>query len=220
MPRRLIRVFEYEILRYPGERDGVPFTEADFRALVRFNEQHGNRYFTVVHRGVQFSHYVGVLQVGNLTLEILPKADQESPTEESKLRWQRVLLDMLDECRLLKTDTGPAALLHTRPGSVLEVYLQQYLLEVETLLRQGLIKKYRPAEGNQEVLKGSLHFSRHLRENAVHQERFFVRHQTYDRQHPVNQLLCQAPPHHPSRSGHPGPAAGGSVSAHAGDSSH
>jgi 5-methylcytosine-specific restriction enzyme subunit McrC len=192
MPRRLIRVFEYETLRYPGERNGVPFTESDFHALVRFNEQHGNRYFTVVHQGVRFSHYVGVLQVGKLTLEILPKADQHSAGEESKVRWQGVLLEMLEECRLLTVHKGPQASLLTSPGSLLEVYLQSFLEEMEHLLRQGLVKQYRTTASNQDTLKGSLHFSRHLRENAVHQERFFVRHQTYDRQHPIHQLLYQA----------------------------
>jgi len=190
--RRLIRVFEYETLRYPGERNDVPFTENDFRALVRFNEQHCNRYFTIVHQGVRFSHYVGVLQVGGLTLEILPKADQQSPGEKTKLQWQAVLLEMLEECRLLTVHTGPLASLLTRPGSVLEVYLQSFLDEVELLLRQGLVKQYRTTTGNQDTLKGSLHFSRHLRENVVHQERFFVRHQTYDRQHPIHQVLYQA----------------------------
>ncbi|MES2732157.1 MAG: restriction endonuclease [Bacteroidota bacterium] len=192
MSNQLIQVFEYEILRYPSERGGVAFTEHDFRALVKFNEQHQNRYFTIVHQGIRFLHYVGVLQVGSLTLEILPKADQDKPTEASKERWQGILLDMLRECRLLKAETGPIAPLQTRPGTLLEAYFQAFITEIESLLRKGLVKKYRPNEGNQDTLKGSLHFGQHLRQNLVHQERFYVRYQTYDTQHPIHQLLYQA----------------------------
>ena len=64
------------------------------------------------------------------------------------------------------------------------------------------MKQYRATEGNREVLKGSLHFSRHLRENAVHPERFYVRHQTYDTVHPIHRLLRQALQLFPRLTGH------------------
>ncbi|MBC7920489.1 MAG: restriction endonuclease [Ferruginibacter sp.] len=205
MPPRIIQVFEHETLRYPGQRNGVAFTEVDFRALVRFNERHRNRYFTVLHQGVRFSQYVGVVQVGSLTVEILPKADRETApgTEaESQACWQGVLLDMLRECRLLRGVASPAPL-HCPPGSILEAYLDAFLTETEALLRKGLVKKYRSEEANQDVLKGSLQFSRHLRENAVHPERFYVRHQTYDARHPLYRVLRGALQLFPRLTGQP-----------------
>lgn len=191
MPR-LLQVFEHEMLRYPSEREGVSFLEKDFQALVRFNEERQGKYFTVGHRGIRFAQYVGVLRVGDLTLEILPKADADPPTAENKRRWQGVLLDMLRECRLLKLETGLMAPLQVSQHPILDVYLQAFVAEVERLVGQGLVKRYRSSESNLGTLKGSLYFPRHVQENAVHQEQFYVRHQTYDTRHPIHQLLSQA----------------------------
>ncbi len=192
MQRHLLRVFEYETLRYPSERNGVAFTEEQFNALVLFNERHQNQYFTVVHQGIRFSHYVGVIQTGNLTIEILPKADQDEPTDENRMRWQSILLDMLRECSLLKAEPPCLASVQLRTGSLLDIYLEAFLAEIEMLLRRGLLAQYRRTEGNLSTLKGSLHFNRHIQHNTVHQERFYVRHQTYDNRLLLHQVLYQA----------------------------
>lgn len=192
MKKRLIQVFEHATLRYPNVYEGVEFTEDNFNALVRWNERHQNGYFTVVHKGIRFSHYVGVIRVGNLTIEILPKADKSVASEASRAQWQSFLLDMLAVCNRLKTKSSGSASLQSKPGSLLDIYLQSFLDELETILRQGLIKRYRQTESNSTTLKGSLHFTGHLRENLIHQERFYTRHPTYDSQHLIHQILYKA----------------------------
>src|SRR6188508_3210068 len=87
--REVIRVFEHEVLRV--EDHGL--TEAAFDALVRFNQRNEDQFFTVRHRSLKFANYVGVLQVGGLTLEVLPKADRGGA--DDKKRWRDALIDML-----------------------------------------------------------------------------------------------------------------------------
>ena len=86
--RRTLRVFEYETVRFPCVRQDTPFDTNDWEALVRFNEAHGGRYFAVLHRGVRFAQYVGVVQIGALTVEILPKADRTPPDQASAVSHQ------------------------------------------------------------------------------------------------------------------------------------
>ena len=69
--KNFIQVFEYEKLRI----DEKNFTETHLNSIVKFNEKNGNKYFTTIYKGVQFKSYVGVIQIGGLTIEILPKAD-------------------------------------------------------------------------------------------------------------------------------------------------
>ena len=69
------------------------FRECHFDAMVKFNELHQNKYFTIGHNGIVFKNYVGVIQVGGLTIEILPKADKKADADKNL--WQSVLLNML-----------------------------------------------------------------------------------------------------------------------------
>jgi 5-methylcytosine-specific restriction enzyme subunit McrC len=75
-----------------------------------------------MHNGIKLSHYVGALQTGDLTIEILPKADaQKSP--DSTL-WQSVLLDLLRECKLIKMESLTHAGLRLRPNAILDLYVE------------------------------------------------------------------------------------------------
>ena len=94
-----IQVFEHQYLRVGEEVQGVRFTPAHFEALARHADIGEGKYFTVLHQGIRFSSYVGVLQAGTLTIEILPKASR--PGQQYYGIWQQALLEMLKDCRLL-----------------------------------------------------------------------------------------------------------------------
>ena len=193
--RSTIQVFEHQKLYYSDEG---PFKKQHWKALSDYSEKEGLDYFTVLGKGIKFSNYVGVIQAGSLTIEVLPKTDNPAQaaanriSEESngeKSIWHQVLLDMLKECRLLKADRSNKAFLKLRSYSLLDIYLELFLAEAEQLLHEGLIKKYRKAEGNQPALKGQLIFAKNITQNLIHQERFYVKHTVYNSHNIFNQLL-------------------------------
>jgi 5-methylcytosine-specific restriction enzyme subunit McrC len=197
----ILRVLEHSILTIGyAQGEGLnraKFEEAHWHELLRFHDTGaGRRYYDIRHRGVRFKHYVGVLQVGSLTIEVLPKADAEpgraTPPGEDFDRWRQLLMRMLAEAGLLPVDTFRTALLHERENSLLDLYINLFISEVETLLHLGLVKRYRQREGQVKALKGTLLFGQHLVRNVVHQERFFTRNQTYDQDHLPHRLLRQA----------------------------
>jgi 5-methylcytosine-specific restriction enzyme subunit McrC len=184
----LIQVFEYQKLRI-GEQG---FEKKHFDAIVKFNEQNKNKYFTPIYNGVQFVSYVGVIKIGKLTIEILPKADKNnSDSQETKNTWQTVLLKMLSVCKKIKIDTVSETQLKKRYNSILEAYFEMYLTEIEQLIHHGLIKQYRRKQSNQLALKGKLMFAQNIQKNAVHKEKFFCEHQVYDKNHLIHEVLLQ-----------------------------
>lgn len=197
----ILRVLEHSTLSV-GDTQGEGDVQAVFQLrhweqLLRYHDTGaGRRYYDIRHRAVRFKHYVGVLQAGDLTIEVLPKADAvpgaSTPSGENFARWRRLLMQMLAEAGLLPVDSLHTALLREREDSLLDLYLALFLTEVETLLRRGLVKRYRQHEGQVKALKGALLFNQHLARNVVHQERFYTRHQTYDRDHLAHRLLRQA----------------------------
>lgn len=181
--RRFLQVFEHGTLQVAGSA----LSQAEFDALVKFNQRHGSSYFTVGFKSLKFSSYVGVIQVGTLTIEILPKADQGSGG--NTVKWRNALIDMLREGGYLKLSSVSRADLHLRRVSLFDLYMEAFLEEVRVLLHQGLVKKYRQTEGNVSALKGRLQFSHHLNKNLIHRERFYTVHSCFDRNNLFNGIL-------------------------------
>ena len=76
-----IQVFEHKQLQI-GEQG---FMQSHWEALGWYNEKHGGGFFTLTPKGVKLNQYVGVIQVGNIIIEILPKIIQcEEKEEKSK----------------------------------------------------------------------------------------------------------------------------------------
>ena len=181
-----IVTYEHKALRYDDESK---FTHKHWEILTAFHAQGTNSdFYDLIHKGVKFKSYVGVLRVGKLTIEILPKLD-DNPNKDY---WRDRLLGMLKVVTELSPHHPSTAHLRTRPKDILHYYLQLLAGELERLLRGGLAKAYHPRLGNRTALRGRLLIGKHLTENLLHRERFYVADTTYDRLHPLNQILRQA----------------------------
>jgi len=181
-----IQVFEHQTLYYGSAYKGVAFTQKHFEALAKLNMLHDNKYFTLVNKGVKFSQYVGVIQIDTLTIEILPKADKSS---EDTTVWRNILIEMLRATRKLKVNQVGQADVNKQNIHLLDIYFDWFLREVETLIRQGLIKRYYKETKNVPALKGKLEFAGHISKNLIHKERFYTTHQIYDKDHQIHQIL-------------------------------
>ncbi|TCN67676.1 McrC family protein [Acetobacteroides hydrogenigenes] len=182
-----IRVFEYETLSTTDASKERRLDTKVLDALYKLNDDSGGKYFTPTRNGVKFGSYVGVLQVGGTTIEILPKIDRK--TDNDYDCWQKVLLKMLAVCNHIKVESVSDASLKRRYNSLLDLYFNNYLDEVAKLLHQGLVKRYRKEASNVSALKGRICFGRHIQQNLIHKERFYTEHQVYDQEHLLNQIL-------------------------------
>lgn len=184
-----IKVFEYNSLYIGDKYKNVTFEQRHFDALVRLNEIHKNKFFTVGYKKITFKQFVGVIQVDGLTIEILPKIDNDNKSETI---WQSVLIEMLRVTRKLKIQKVGEANVNKQQIHLLDIYFEWFLNEVQLLLHQGLIKQYYKETSNVKALKGKLEFAGHISKNLVHKELFYTTHQVYDKDHLVHQVLYKA----------------------------
>lgn len=168
--------------------DEEVFTRKHWKAFVKLNTIQDGAYFNVLHNGLKFKQYVGVLQIDGLLVHIHPKADKD----DDDSRWKGVLLQMLKACGKVKAQTAGNADLKKQNINLLEVYFEYYLREMEGLIHAGLVKKYRKETSNVKALKGKLEFAGNIRKNLVHKERFYTSHQVYDGNHKLHQVLAHA----------------------------
>ena len=182
--REPLSVFEHEKLRI----DERGFLRVHYDRLLKWNEANGFTYFDAGPNSITFAQYVGVIQVGDLVIQVLPKADRDGDAG----KWQRALLEMLSLVHNLPLTSTTESHLHKRSSSILDFFFDLYVHDVHGLVRGGLVKQYHRRTGNQLALKGRIHWPGHLRENLIRKERFHVEHQVYDNDHMLHSLLKRA----------------------------
>ncbi|AZQ61727.1 restriction endonuclease [Flammeovirga pectinis] len=180
-------LFEHETLKVGQEKDSVVFTMQHLQALEKF---YGDEcpYFSLINKGIKCNEHVGVIHVGNIIIEVLPKADRSN----SENKWRELLIRMLKMVSSFNVSAPTSSFLSLQSNYILDLYFELYLKEIDLLLHKGLIKKYRRVDNNQKALKGRLQLSKHLQKNIIHKERFYVNHTVYDQEHQIHQILLQA----------------------------
>ena len=186
-----IRVYEHRQYKIPGKLGDSDF-KPEYLKMLQDYHQTNDRYYSLVNNGVKFCEYVGVLKIGNLTIEVLPKMDGVYSNDNESEMWQSFLIKMLKASGMLVVEQTGFSSLTLKNNSILDLYMQLLLQETEYLKRTGLIKKYRKTEGNSFALKGSLLFGKNVKQNLTHAERFFVRYSVYDRDNIYNGIIQKA----------------------------
>lgn len=187
--KNILQVFEHQTLKVD---ESSLFKMVHFNALENYGYKTKEKFFSVGNKRIKFNNYVGVIQVKNLTIEILPKADDQGEEKASKDKWHNALIIMLKECKLIKLNTISNAKLKLKSASILDLYYDLFLSETEIVFKQGLRKNYRPIEENLNKVKGKILFTNHIRKNALHKEKFFVEHKIFDANNKLNQILLKA----------------------------
>jgi len=131
-------------------------------------------------------NYVGVLQTkSGITIEILPKIHQSNEITETK----KIFLKMLKTLRSSTFKISKFAELDLSNLSLLDIFINMFLDELENLIRQGLRKAYISQAANLSVWRGKLNFNQNIRYNLVHKERFFVEYDEFSADRPENRLI-------------------------------
>lgn len=145
-------------------------------------------FFKLIRNGVQFCEYVGVLQVGSTIIEILPKADKSRDVTV----WQNILINMIRSVWGFSVKESGSSNLKLKHNSVLDLYFELFVFELESLIHSGLIKKYIRQEQNSKALKGKLFFNKHIQQNIIHKERFYIETTAYTVNHKLHQIIYAA----------------------------
>jgi 5-methylcytosine-specific restriction enzyme subunit McrC len=192
---RRLSAFEHETVRIGGTtRMGAPspLTQVDLDALARFNDRADRAYFDFGYRSVTFREMVGYVEVGDLAIEVLPKADRVADRSSARLPWRDALLAMLEVALGVRLVALSSASQSVARSSLFDLLAAAFVREVEQLVREGLARSYRTTEANGTTFRGRLLVAENLRANVARQDRVYVSFATFDRDIPVNQILGAA----------------------------
>ena len=127
-------------------------------------------------------------------MEILPKIDLVNEPDCGHERTRFLFLRMLRTWRRFEKarrlpESDIRALQHF---PMLEVFVRQFLDNLNTLARGGLARRYVLVEENLPYLRGRLLFREQIRENLTNQARFYVAHDELSVNRPANRLIHSA----------------------------
>lgn len=122
------------------------------------------------HKAVKFSQYCGLIRLGDLHFEILPKVyGLENEPGATRLE----LVKMLRKAGFLKAMPAGSASISTQKHTLLDIFIAHFCEQLKNALIQGMSRQYRIVEDNIGVLRGKLVTSQQLRSNLAHKERLY-----------------------------------------------
>lgn len=188
-----ITVFEHQVLKV-GTKG---FTQKHFESLSKWlfknqTTEDNSQYFSLVDHGVKFKSWVGILQIGNTYIEVLPKISNQNDSPEVRNEWRNRLCRMLCVTKTLDIRQTENTNQSTFEHTLWEIFYRYYLSLVQDLIKSGLIKSYRHEEANRTALRGKLLFSKQITKNLIHQEKFYTDASVYNRDSLLNQVILKA----------------------------
>ncbi len=169
-PERTVTVFEHQRLRV----DGTTFRQSNLAALDRWNCRLTQSVLEVGRSEVRFGYRVGVIQVGDLTIEVLPKIGRVADPDLARAKWRVALLDMLAIAGVVRSPAIADASVLTTPRSLLDILFDEYLNRTSEIVVRGLAKAYTSIEANVAALRGRIVPAQHSVRNYVGLNRFAV----------------------------------------------
>lgn len=200
MKNKSVTAFEFDYLSQTQSSSKCHIVEAKtFRYLEDICVSQSDKNNKVLRlrsyngeRVVQLMHHVGVIQVPNgQQIEILPKVAKRNTGDiDEKLEARKALLNMVKTLEDYKHIQSSDALLRKTKMPLFEVFIEQFLTSVNSLIKRGLKSNYLSREDNLQFLKGKINISKQLRFNSINKHRFYVNYDEFIADIPENRLLC------------------------------
>lgn len=201
MKKKLVEIREYDVITSNREicieagkvyLDKASFSQLE-NLILTFNESNeadAIDFLSIsskknIGKIIRAKNYVGVLQLNNgVQLQILPKI-HGGTLDDSK----KTFLKMLKTLRDFPGKTFNESYLKTEKMPIFEIFIRLYIQEVQHLVKSGLKSDYYEVEDNLKVYKGKMNFSKQIKYNTVHKERFYMQYDEFGLNRPENRLI-------------------------------
>lgn len=195
-------IYEYDLL-FPegsgtgGDRAEVPKAVfAWLEALCLRTAEEGNAAWLRLtqrsgRKAVQVKNHVGVVCApGGFQIEVLPKIGRALNAGPAEAR--QLLIDMLCCLPGFRHILAGRAHLAAAHMPLMEVFIREFLLIVENIVKRGLRGDYNLNKNNMTTIRGKLVLPEQLRRNLARLDCFYTEHDEFSTNRPENRLIHAA----------------------------
>jgi 5-methylcytosine-specific restriction enzyme subunit McrC len=197
LPERIFTFTEYSSKSIQTDL-GWGISDPHLDLLERLNIASRDSLFAIGRRELKASQYVGMVRLGNTTLQVLPKisysGDFDKPevspeyqaAVQSSMRNLLVMLSIACDLPLRAQDT---AYLHTETGSWLEILTRLFALELHRQYKVGVPHEYITIEDRLPVIRGRWLVSEQVARHSHDRVRFDVSYDEFSPDTLLNQIF-------------------------------
>ncbi len=188
MSKPVFSVYEQATLSVGQQQNGFFFTEKHLRQLAQLRNRLPAGMYRLEYQSVRWGNYVGLVELPEVIIEILPKIDRSSDIVQTRVHWTQLLqqFDFLPQLGNL----NPQLLM--QPGELNDTLQRAFISEVSRITQRGLSRQYQSQQSQQYYLRGKLLLTEQIRTNLVQKHRFYVQSQNHVKDHLLNQHIKQA----------------------------
>lgn len=183
----VISCIEHQVLPVVETRqaDDIALTKKHVDLLAKIKTLPA-RAFTWGHNSIKWSQYCGLVQLGDLTIEVLPKIYGKEDDEGSS---RGALIRMLRKAGLIKLHKLGEAGINLQRHTLLDIFILDFCTQLNTQLIQGRLRQYITIDENLPVLRGKLLANQQMRHNLAHRERLFCQYDELSEDIFINQVI-------------------------------
>ena len=195
---KIITLFEHQTCNY-SDLDINTYRPL-IQGIEQLNQESGIEYIRLGYKTFKATQYVGVIRVGDITLQILPKIDCDPigdfdaciESEAARLAIQsatRNLLYMLAYAQNLKIHDQEVASLSTQSSDWFELLIRLLAVDLHNLMQRGLVHQYVIQEDSLPVMRGRWRIEHQLTRNPQVKPRFDVIYDEFSPDNLINQIF-------------------------------
>lgn len=191
--QRTITLFEHKKCNYKDLVEGYGFQKEHRIILKRLYGDKKPKIFHFLDGALKATNQVGIVRVGDFSIEILPKIDRTDKVDakdaESVYSARTNLLVLLRYAFDLDPYENDIAAMREKPADWFEILTFLYAKNLQEALKRGIFRNYITYEENLGVLKGKWLISQHLKINPFQKHRFYVQYDEFSPDNLLNQVL-------------------------------
>lgn len=184
-----ITLKEYDSLFVKERRDAKHniISQDDADALLSILRD-GESIFKWGYKRITAQHWVGVISLKDLTIEILPKLASYCDTDQLR----NVLTRMLLVSHQMPNSKEVPGNIQTQKNSLIEILISTFLGALEKYILGGLQHSYQKISKNINYLKGKILINKQFSKNILKPDKFWCRFSKFTSDNPINQFfkLC------------------------------
>ncbi len=176
--KKVISLLEYESYNDLSLKEKV--------LIEKLNKLNKDNLFEFTSKGIKARKYVGVVQINNKTIQVLPKIFSNNIEDNSFI--VNNLLFMLSYTKKLNLNETEISSL-SKSENIFEAIIYLFSKNLLELLKKDLIRNYEDKEENTNYLKGKLLMSKHFKFNLFNKVKFYSKFDEFTENNLLNQVF-------------------------------